>query len=240
MAISFDERINWSHNEPINRDEESVGKTKKFFRKAGATTQRRKVNPDTPPFILRQVPYDVWRKHYAKNKDGDYRGTHAPAEDCLLRPDDVQKWRFGEPVTQADRWTRGPEALPVYAEVRETSAVPEYELEYDGPPRSEPPLAAIEEPVLDEEDARLAAHVERRQTHSGNASTPAPQTSIRSQSTANATDSLPSTKRPSQGRTIAEGKTAAQIIAEAREKGRPKRGWKGTFDSGIRGLMGTP
>ena len=240
MAISFDERINWSHNEPIDKDPEPVSKTKKFLRKAGATTQRSKANPDTPPFILRQVPYDVWRKHYAKDKDGNYRGTRAPAEDCLLKPDDVQKWRFGEVVTQADRWTRGPEALPVYAEVRETSAAPEYELDYDGPPPSEPTLSAIEESNLDEDDARLAAHAERRQTHSGYPSVYIPQSSKRSQSIATALEPLSPTKRPSQSRYVAEGKTAAEIIEEAKEKGQPKRGWKGTLDSGIRGLMGTP
>ncbi|EHY58050.1 hypothetical protein ABEF92_003742 [Exophiala dermatitidis] len=82
-----------------------------------------------PPFVMRQIPYDIWRKHYAKDKEGNYRGTHAPAEDCLLKPSDVQKWRLGDEITAADRWTRGSEVLPVYAEVSADEPVPEYQLD---------------------------------------------------------------------------------------------------------------
>ena len=118
-CISWDEGINWQHNEPIN--EKEPGRRKSLFRKVGITTQRKRAGEedDLPPFIMRQIPYDTWRKHYAKDADGNYKGTHAPAQDCLLKPDDVQKWRLGEAVTKADKWTRGSQALPVYAEVHD-------------------------------------------------------------------------------------------------------------------------
>jgi hypothetical protein len=125
-CFNWDERLNWVHNEPIA--EEGKAEEKKSFRKRiGLTTERKKRNEDLPPFQFRQVPYETWRKHYAKDAEGNYQGTHAPAEDCLLKPEDVAKWRLGEAKTKADLWTRGTERLPVYAEVKEEGAVPEYE-----------------------------------------------------------------------------------------------------------------
>ena len=57
------------------------------------------------------------------DKDGNYKGTHAPAEDCLLKPEDVQRWRLGDAVTRADKWTRGREALPMPAAQRPRTGV---------------------------------------------------------------------------------------------------------------------
>ena len=76
-----------------------------------------------------------WRKHYAKDKHGRYHGTHAPAEDCLLLPPDVEIWRLDDPETKADLWTRGKTALPVYDETQHDDAhtLPEYSETYDGP-----------------------------------------------------------------------------------------------------------
>lgn len=145
--------------------------------------------------MLRQIPYDTWRKHYAKDKDGNYHGTHAPAEDCLLKPHDVEKWRFGDPVTKGDLWTRGKEALPVYAEVETTAAVPEYERDYDGPPRTEPGEHGLIEGVPD---------------------------SV----TTNTYDTTSRTSSTGTGQIIADGKTADEIIAEAKAKGKSKLTWK--------------
>lgn len=229
-TMNWDERVNWSHNEPIDKPE-NPSKAKKFLRKSGLTTQRAKANPDLPPFTMRQVPYDVWRKHYAKDKDGNYRGTHAPAEDCLLKPDDVQKWRLGEAKTQADRWTRGSEVLPVYAEVKETAAVPEYEYDYDGPPRMDA-LPAIEEPRLEEEDARLAEYMENRNKRVEVPVDSATAPSLRSQSNP--------THVPVQSTSgfMADGKSTAEIIEEARARGKPKRSWRDSLSAGLKGTMG--
>lgn len=133
--FNWDESINWA---PSPADLERQKKRSNSFFKRTLTTQRQKANPDLPPFVMKQVPYEVWRKHYAKDKEGNYKGTHAPAEDCLLKPHDVEKWKFkgngGEGAT-AEEWgskfTRGKEALPVYGEVVEEGMVPGYEADYD-------------------------------------------------------------------------------------------------------------
>lgn len=110
---------------------------------------------ELPPFTFKEVPYDVWRKHYAKDAQGNYRGTHAPAEDCLLMPDDVAKWRLEAPKTKADLWTRGSEALPVYGEVRDDGFVPEYEGE--NAPEYEHALRGVEELSVQERGEAEAA-----------------------------------------------------------------------------------
>jgi hypothetical protein len=143
-AFSWDESLNWSQNAPLhhstNQPASHAQRKASLLKKLGLTTQRTRANPtsDLPPFVMRSVPYDTWRKHYAKDKDGNYKGTHAPAEDCLLKPDDLAIWRFEEGTSYGDRWTRGKEILPVYEEVRNQPRVPEYEVDYDGPPRDDP------------------------------------------------------------------------------------------------------
>jgi hypothetical protein len=237
-AFNWDESLNWTHNQPIEEPEPS--RRKSFFRKAGLTTKRQKANPDVPPFVLRQVSYDVWRKHYAKDKDGNYKGTHAPAEDCLLKPDDVAKWRLGDPVTKGDLWTRGREALPVYAEIKDTAAVPEYEHDYDGPPRRDPaaePYHDVTQGVpdsvtLDAEDEKLASHMERTKSVASQQSQPS-QTQ-RLASIAEPAEANTARTGSESGQIIANGKTAQQIIDEARERNaaKGKQSWKETLKRG--------
>ena len=156
-VFSWDETLNWTHDAPAPASNASSGpgmgvplqsagagaheaipgsrrksSTSAFFKKAGLTTERRKRNPDTPSFVMKEVPFATWRRHYAKDADGNYRGTHAPAEDCLLKEHDVEKWRNKEEDVQGSRWTRGSEALPVYGEVLqdEGGRVPGYEEDY--------------------------------------------------------------------------------------------------------------
>ena len=134
-VFNWDETVNWSPSPADLARQKQRRDSKNPFKRA-LTTQREKANPDLPPFVMRQVPYEVWRKHYAKDKEGNYKGTHAPAEDCLLRPHDVDKWKFkGEGGEGADayagKFTRGKEALPVYHEVKDEGMVPGYEADYD-------------------------------------------------------------------------------------------------------------
>jgi hypothetical protein len=82
-------------------------------------TERTGRNLNRPPFIMKEVRYNEWRRHYAKDYNGNYRGTHVSAEDCLLLPHDAERWRLGEAITVADQWTRGKYALPVYGEEKE-------------------------------------------------------------------------------------------------------------------------
>lgn len=210
-TFNFDEALNWQHNDPIQGVEPS--RRKSFFRKVGLTTQRRRVceEDDLPPFVMRQIPYDTWRKHYAKDKDGNYRGTHAPAEDCLLKPEDVQKWRLGDPITKADKWTRGSEALPVYAEVCAEGNAPDYHL---GQQNSSHP--STNEPIMTRDDDRLATDFD--------ASDIATQPSILMPSNSIREPSNDGSEPQYWKQTIADGKTAAEIIAEAEAKTKPKDG----------------
>lgn len=198
-AFAWDEAVNWQHNDAA--EEPDPSRRKSFLRKIGMTTQRKRTgeDEDLPPFRMRQVPYDTWRKHYAKDKDGNYRGTHAPAEDCLLKPDDVKKWRLGDAVTKGDRWTRGSEALPVYAEVRAEAAAPDYDADSRGDTLS-----------IDADCHRLDSN-----------STPLDPDS----------SSIPRRK------TIADGKTAEEIIAEARSKSTNKLSWKQKLHKGAQMAM---
>jgi hypothetical protein len=142
-AFNWDEALNWRPSEEADEAAAAAARhrptkpaSKNPFKRAGLTTARQKANPDLPPFVMKQVPYETWRKHYAKDKDGNYKGTHAPAEDCLLRPHDVERWRLkgdggDSPDAWAGRFTRGKEALPVYGEVVEEGMAPGYEADYD-------------------------------------------------------------------------------------------------------------
>ena len=232
-AFNWDEAVNWQHNQPVSNSLES-NRRKSFLKRAGLTTERHKRNPDTPPYTFRIVPYDVWRKHYAKDKDGNYKGTHAPAEDCLLKPDDVQRWNIGEATTLADKWTRGKEALPVYAEVEEAGHVPEYEVDYNGPPRDGAP--PVEDPIVTQDEDDIATHLELRDTRTLERSEQVaafehfsrrPQLTHHHSQPAFSTASSAST-----GQTI-DGRTSAQVIAEATAKGAPKKGWKSKLQRGL-------
>ena len=74
-AFAWDEAVNWQHNDPVQQEEPS--RKKSLYRKAGFTTQRKRSSEkdNLPPFVMRDVPYDTWRKHYAKDVNGFYKGT---------------------------------------------------------------------------------------------------------------------------------------------------------------------
>ncbi|KIX95823.1 uncharacterized protein Z520_08531 [Fonsecaea multimorphosa CBS 102226] len=232
-AISYDEALNWEHNNSVHDEEPS--RRKSLFRKVGLTTQRKRRDSqdDLPPFVMRQIPYDTWRKHYAKDKDGNYRGTHAPAEDCLLKPEDVQKWRLGDPVTKADKWTRGREALPVYSEVRAEGAVPDYQADYDHPDQT-----LANKGTMTREGDSLAEYFDASDLHeSGQQQT----TSTSPQSFEHPIATASSQPiSPYQGQTIADGRTAAEIIEEARTKGKLKSTWRQKLSKGISMTMAAP
>ena len=44
-------------------------------------------------FIIKKIPRGEHLKHYAKDDGGRYRGVQQPAVDCLLRGEDLVKWR---------------------------------------------------------------------------------------------------------------------------------------------------
>jgi hypothetical protein len=189
-VFNWDEMINWSPS-PADVERQQKKQASKNPFKRNLTTARQKANPDLPPFVMKQVPYEVWRKHYAKDKDGNYKGTHAPAEDCLLRPHDVEKWKFkgdgGEGAGGwASRFTRGKEALPVYGEVAEEGMVPGYEADYD--PNEDAKVRKEEnedarrdydrppegEPILEDDEERLELPGRQRQQQQQQQEAPPP------------------------------------------------------------------
>jgi hypothetical protein len=109
--------LTFSWDEPLPKP--GAPECRKPWVKRILSTERTGQNPSRPPFIMKEVRYNEWRRHYAKDNNGNYRGTHAPAEDCLLLPHDAERWRLGEATTVADQWTRGKYALPVYGEEKE-------------------------------------------------------------------------------------------------------------------------
>ena len=236
-VFGWDESVNWQLNQPVSESPEP-SRRKSFLKRAGLTTDRQRRNPDIPPYMFRVVPYEVWRKHYAKDKDGNYRGTHAPAEDCLLKPEDVKKWNIGDATTLADKWTRGKEALPVYAEVEEAGHVPEYEVDYDVPPREGAPAPPpTEAPVITQDEDELARLLERLDTmplERSDQNAAFEQSMRRRQLTDHTSEPvMPSSSSVSAGQRI-DGKTSAQIIAEAQAKRpAPKSGWKSKLQRGL-------
>lgn len=57
-AFAWDEAVNWSHNQKIDQTPSDPKGAKKFMKKIGVSTERKKAN-DMPPFIMRKVPYDT-------------------------------------------------------------------------------------------------------------------------------------------------------------------------------------
>jgi hypothetical protein len=192
-------------------------------------TEQPKTNSDRPPFVFKQVPYDVWRRHYAKDASGRYRGTHAPAEDCLLQPEDVERWRFkGEtndpalPRNPAERWTRGSEALPVYSEAREEGMAPEYD--FDGEHQQTNLFEGFEvlRTVVDDDQPLQAEHRPVRAAMTDDMLDEAPNTDG---------DSLPAPPPPPTPAALPDGpapalfggKTAQQVIEEAETRQKAAR-----------------
>lgn len=53
--FNWDERLNWLHNETIDGDKDT-SRRKSILGKVGYTRERKKRH-DTPPFLMREVPY---------------------------------------------------------------------------------------------------------------------------------------------------------------------------------------
>lgn len=55
-SFNWDERLNWMHNENIDGDKKTSSRRKSLLGKAGPTRERKK-RYDTPPFLMREIPY---------------------------------------------------------------------------------------------------------------------------------------------------------------------------------------
>jgi hypothetical protein len=75
---------------PVLRPED-VGKAEPQKTKKSFFSSRRKSSNTN--FTIKQIPRGEYLKHYAKDDDGKYSGTELPADDCILRGEDVTKYR---------------------------------------------------------------------------------------------------------------------------------------------------
>lgn len=69
---------------------EDVGKAEMPKKKASFFSRRRSDNTN---FVIRQMRRGDYLKHYAKDDSGRYCGQEEPASDCILRGEDIQKYR---------------------------------------------------------------------------------------------------------------------------------------------------
>ena len=75
---------------PVLRPED-VGKAEPHKKKAFLSSRRKSENAN---FTVRHIPRREYLKYYAKDPDsGSYIGSEDPAADCILRGDDVIKYR---------------------------------------------------------------------------------------------------------------------------------------------------
>lgn len=88
------EDVNNSASHDANNAPPSDGKSKKlsfFHRKSigGGSGGKR----DKQKFAMRNVTRREYLAHYAKDNDGNFVGTEEPAEDCILRGEDLVRYR---------------------------------------------------------------------------------------------------------------------------------------------------
>jgi hypothetical protein len=75
---------------PVLRPE-AVGKGDAPKAKRSIFSRRRK--SQTENFTMKSITRGEYLKHYAKDDEGKYCGAEAPAEDCILRGEDLIKYR---------------------------------------------------------------------------------------------------------------------------------------------------
>jgi hypothetical protein len=72
-------------------------KKKKWWRRKSSTSSNSINDPNN--FVLRKVKRGDYLKHYAKDEQGNYIGTEEPADDCILRGKDLEKYRNSRKTT---------------------------------------------------------------------------------------------------------------------------------------------
>ena len=77
---------------PVLRPED-VGKVDGHKSKKSFFSSRRK--SENSNFVIKQVPRGEYLEYYAKDEEGRYVGTEEPAVDCILKGEDVMRYRRG-------------------------------------------------------------------------------------------------------------------------------------------------
>jgi hypothetical protein len=76
-------------------EEANVKKRKKWWRRTSSMSKTR-ANDPYYDFVLKEMRRGDYLKQYAQDERGNYIGTEEPAEDCMLRGEDLEKYRGGE------------------------------------------------------------------------------------------------------------------------------------------------
>lgn len=66
-------------------------KKPKWWRRKSSTSSNSVNDPNN--FTMKKIQRGDYLKHYAKDEQGDYIGTEEPAEDCILRGKDLERYR---------------------------------------------------------------------------------------------------------------------------------------------------
>jgi hypothetical protein len=77
--------------EPAPPAGDAGDKMKKWWRRKSLTSGNSLNDPGN--FMMKKVKRGDYLKHYAKDEQGNYMGTEEPAEDCILRGKDLDKYR---------------------------------------------------------------------------------------------------------------------------------------------------
>lgn len=83
-----------SQEEGFTKGEANKKDKKRWWRRKSSTSNGSMNNPDN--FVMRKIQRGEYLKHYAKDEQGAYIGTEEPAEDCILRGDDLETYRSGK------------------------------------------------------------------------------------------------------------------------------------------------
>ncbi len=81
----------------VSTSGEANDKKKKWWRRKSSTSNSSVNDPDD--FTMRKVQRGEHLKHYAKDEQGHCIGTEEPAEDCILRGKDSERYRSGKDAT---------------------------------------------------------------------------------------------------------------------------------------------
>jgi hypothetical protein len=82
--------------ESTSASEEPNDTKKKWWRRKSSSSSNSLNDPAN--FVMKKVRRGEYLKHYAKDDQGNYSGTGEPAEDCILRGKDLERYRSNRAI----------------------------------------------------------------------------------------------------------------------------------------------
>lgn len=80
---------------------EATDKKKKWLRRISSRHSSDSVD-DPKNFIIKRMTRGEYLKHYCMDEQDNYAGTEEPAEDCILKGKDLEKYRGGKETKRAN------------------------------------------------------------------------------------------------------------------------------------------